>query len=849
MWVYPLDVDFPEARPAEVGGKAAGLYRLKHAGFRVPAGYVVTTHTFRRVLRDLLRGLTRPEEMYQAVLDCEIPVEVERAVADAHAGLFRDQPVAVRSSSTSEDAREHSFAGQLETVLGVRGVPAVLAAIRRVWASFFRPSNLLYRGRVMLDAAPSDIAVVVQGQLEPRVAGVMFTVDPVAAGDEHLVISATSGLGEAVVGGRAAETAYVDRVTGQVVEHTAAPGASPVLTGDDIGELLVAGRRIGQIFQRPQDVEWAIDDDGLALLQSRPVTTGSAGGARATVWSNVNVGEALPGVGTPMTWSIIRDFSRYGFEKAFGALGLKVPDDYELFGSFRGRIYLNLTQFASVFSQIPFMRIDDVLAAGGGSEADVVERVGYERRSKASFLARLPLTLSRLALSQVSMPSRGRRWARRFRRRRDRFFGRELSLSTRGELLRLLAELDRDFFRTGAVMLACGSNFLSSYIVTQKLLRRWGGPEAAEKEPHLFSGLRGLVSAAPGLELLDMARYVRDHPPLESVFASRSSDQVMDALDASPEGRALSRRLSAFLKEYGHRGAGEAELATPRWNERPEFLLEVIRSHLESPYLPSAEALASERERSRRETTEMIRQYFWPGLGLIFRGVLGWTQMEARLREELRACVTDSLAMYRRFFLEAGKRLLAERALSTAEDVFFLTRAEVVDYLERGKPSPDLALRAAMRRAEYVVFSESADPPDTFALHAAEAIPDQTVDLPPDARLLTGLPASPGRITGRARVIRDLSGDARVHPGEILVAPFTDVGWTPLFLVAAGLVTELGGPLSHSAVVAREYGIPAVVSVKQATTIIRTGDLITVDGQAGKVFFKRGRDPAADASG
>jgi pyruvate,water dikinase len=219
------------------------------------------------------------------------------------------------------------------------------------------------------------------------------------------------------------------------------------------------------------------------------------------------------------------------------------------------------------------------------------------------------------------------------------------------------------------------------------------------------------------------------------------------------------------------------------------------------------------------------------------------------LREELRACVTDSLAMYRRFFLEAGKRLLAERALSTAEDVFFLTRAEVVDYLERGKPSPDLALRAAMRRAEYVVFSESADPPDTFALHAAEAIPDQTVDLPPDARLLTGLPASPGRITGRARVIRDLSGDARVHPGEILVAPFTDVGWTPLFLVAAGLVTELGGPLSHSAVVAREYGIPAVVSVKQATTIIRTGDLITVDGQAGKVFFKRGRDPAADASG
>jgi len=840
MWVIPLNADEPYPAVDGIGGKADGLRRLHRAGFRVPKAYVVTTAAYRHSLAPRLMGLKRPEAMAKAALGAALPVELERDIRALHESTFNGNPVAVRSSAVSEDGERHSFAGQLESSLDVVGSDAVIGAIKGVWASFFGRSNLLYRGRVSLDDSPSSVAVVVQEMIQPRAAGVMFTADPMGGDASRGVISATAGLGDKVVDGRSAETVYFDIERGAVERHVPSePGAPLALTASDIELLASVAREINRRFGRPQDVEWAFDEKGLAFLQCRPITTGSAMERRGpSVWSNVNVGEALPGVGTPMTWSIIRSFSRRGFEKAFGALGLSVPEHYELVASFRGRVYLNLTQFASVVSSIPFMRIKDFLEAGGGAEADEVERHGYEKRSKLRFLAKLPVSVTRMAVSQLSTPLRARRWAKAFGRRRRHFNLRNLEVLSKRELLEQLEELDDLFDRTGVIMLAAGSNFLSSYIATQKLLRRWGGDSAAAKEQYLFSGLRGLASAEPGLALLDMARFVRRSPDLTELFAHTPSSELMQALSESGAGRELQDHLDRFLEEHGHRAAREAEISTPRWNETPLFLLDVIRSHLEAPFLPASETVQDQGERVRQETTEMIRQYFRPGLGVAFRWVLGRAQINARLREQLRSAVTDTLAMYRRFFLEIGRRLAAERVLAEADDVFFLSRDEVVAYLKTGLGTVSMALWVATRRAEYVAFSEAAAPPDTFVLDGNESIPQASRAIPDDAPTLNGLAASPGRVTGPARVINDLSVEANLHPGEILVAPFTDVGWTPLFLVAAAVVTDLGGPLSHSSVVAREYGIPAVVNTKEGTQVIKTGDLITVDGDAGRVYLK-----------
>ncbi|MCA9562473.1 MAG: hypothetical protein KC561_03245, partial [Myxococcales bacterium] len=740
MWTVPLTIDSEFAPKTHIGGKAVGLRTLIEAGFRVPEGYVVTTQAYRRSLQNGLLGLKTPEKISHAVEHIVIPVEVKRAIVDTHEAFFNGSPVAVRSSATGEDGERRSFAGQLESVLEVSGHDAVLDAIRRVWASFFRRSNLLYRGQASLDDVPDDVAVVVQRMLKPRAAGVLFTADPVSDTPDTLVISATAGLGERVVDGHSSETVYARLSTGEIVRHVPSNSGQCALQTEDIVALIGAARRVQDAFGCPQDVEWAFDEDGLALLQSRPITTvGPSRAPTPNVWSNVNVGEALPGVATPMTWSIIRSFSRRGFEQAFGALGLNVPENYELVGSFRGRVYLNLTQFASVISQVPFMSIDNVLAVGGTAESEEVEKWGYERRSKLGFLARLPVSGLRMAASQLAGPLRARTWERRFKGKVRQFERTDLSSLDRWQLRDALRELDQAFDKTGTTMLAIGSNFLSSYIVTQQLLRRWGGDEAAKKEHHLFSGLQGLVSAEPGLELLDIARSIREKPELERAFAKLTSEQLVPTLRQSVAGREVLERLDRFMDAYGHRAPREAELATPRWRETPEFLYEVIRAHLEAPYLPPRTNLEREGVRHRTEVTQIVRQHFRPGLGVLFRWVLGHTQENARLREALRSGVTHTLSLYRWFFLEVGERLTREKVVAEPEDVFFLTQPEVEAYLEGRADLQDFGRIVASRRAEYVAFSESPNPPDTFVMDASGQIPHAQANLPQDTPFLEGL--------------------------------------------------------------------------------------------------------------
>ncbi|MEL6182141.1 MAG: PEP-utilizing enzyme, partial [Myxococcota bacterium] len=558
----------------------------------------------------------------------------------------------------------------------------------------------------------------------------------------------------------------------------------------------------------------------------------------------INVGEALPGVGTPMTWSVLRAFSRRGFETAFGALGLEVPERYALVGSFYGRVYLNLTEFASIITQIPVMRPETLLEVAGGPAIDQI-RGNYDEHSSRHFLSRLPLTVPRIVLSQVSMPLIGHHWANVLRRRSDAFLREDLARLSRNALEARMASVDRWFTWTGLVMLACSSNFLSSYVVTRELLARWGGSRAATRENRLFSGLTGLRSAEPGLELLRMARHVRSQPHLEAWLRSQPPATLakdLDAMVAFPGGFGLRQQLHHFLREYGHRAPREAELATPRWREDPTFVLEVLRTYLEAPHMPDPDQLARDREEARQETTEAIRRHFTTGLGLIFRQFLRLSQHNARLREDLRDCVVETLTMYRHLFLEVGRRLVGRGVVSTADDIFFLTQDEVREVLQ-GSPTDDLGVRVALRRAEYNAFQNTPDPPETFTLSRGR-IHSTEPETPGPKDELHGLPGSSGRVTARARVILDPTApDAQLHPGEILVAPLTDVGWTPLFLAASGVVMDKGGPLSHSCIVAREYGIPAVVNVKRGTALIQTGDLITLDGDRGVVYLPHRAEP------
>jgi rifampicin phosphotransferase len=867
-WVVRLETGATAAgtrapHPEHLGGKASGLARLIDADLPVPRAFVVTTRAFSKVVAPAVRGLTNADAIAARIRELDIPLYV-RAEIEAGLGWLGDGPYAVRSSATGEDGAGASYAGQQASFLGSRDLDDVLGRVRDVWASVFADASLVYHAQVSLEGMPPVMAVIVQRAIPARAAGVCFTANPVSGASDEIIISAAPGLGESVVGGGPSDTWYLSRSDGSVRRKEVSEKLERLVMdgGDTRSELLAAEER-GQasltaadlhrvyalavqsesVFQGPQDVEWVLGEEGgLWLVQSRPITGApkQADGRRVSVWTNANVGEALPGVGTPMTWSIIRSFSRLGFEAAFGALGLEVPEDYALVGSFYGRVYLNLTQFASVITQIPLMQPETLLELAGGPKVEQLEG-GYDTHSARGFLLRLPLTVPRIVAAQVGLPLVGRQWARHVRARRDTFFARDLKRDSRGDLVRELDRLDSLFHRTGRVMIACSSNFLSSYVLTKHLLRRWGGEDAARRERELFSGLSGMKSAQPGLELLRMAGQARHHASLVQLILERDPAQIaadLSTLDAVDGGKTLRRQLEAFLHEYGHRAPREAEIATPRWREDPRFLIEVLRTYLEAPYLPSPEELAQEGRAERLETTHSIRRHFRPGLGLVFRQALRLSQSNARLREELRACVVDTLDMYRHFFLDAGRRMVAREALSNPDDVFFLTYEEVRAWLEAdGQDDDSLGLRVALRRAAYDHFRALPDPPDDFML--VDGVIVTTDPEPVEGRAaLTGLPGSPGRITGPARVIFDPSdAGARLRPGEVLVAPLTDVGWTPLFLAASAVVMDKGGPLSHSCVVAREYGIPAAVNVRGATARIRTGDIITVDGDRGVVYL------------
>ena len=844
-------------RRSLVGGKAAGLGALIDAGFNVPRSFCVTTEAFEAYVGSLCDEVETLEELREAMIDTPLPEVLVDEIA-AQLEYIDAASWAVRSSAVAEDTETRSYAGQALSVLDVDSADEVIDAIKRVWASHFSMERLLYLARGGVQVTPSPAAVLVQEMLDPVVAGVLFTVNPMTGDDSEAVVTSARGLGEAVVSGKRGETHYLDKRSGYVRRHVADNGdEGGLLGGHRLEELAEVARGVETALGGARDIEWAyafpIDQPHqprLYLLQARPVTSEASEKPDESVWTNANVGEALPGVATPMTWSIIRDFSQRGFEQAFGTLGLTVPDDAELVASFEGRIYLNLTQFMSIASAQPLFKPERLFSMAGGGGVEMVRDI-YEQRSNREFLKRLPLTIPKILAAQLSMPIIAPLWGEYFTGKVEEFFDRDHHSYARSELAGELEELDQLFDRTGMVMLSTSSNFLMSYVVTAELLRFIGGEDAVGREQELVSGL-DVKSAQPGLYLLELGRKVRRSLRLRRIITENDPDDILEALTREGEHDDVADFLEAldrFRDLHGHRAPREAELATPRWREDMSFLFEVVRSFVEAPDIPTTTEVERDRKQKHQAAQKTLDRMLPGGLDLLFRCILAFTRSNARRREYMRDRVVDSLDIYRHFFLECGRRLCQSGTLRQQDDVFYLTRSEIESWLDDPEVADDFAIRVLTRKALHHHFDAEPDPPDTFLLRGTEMIAGQQAP----HRLtegqseedgadfeLSGLPGSSGRVSGRARVILDpRDSETTIQPGEILVAPYTDVGWTPLFLTAAGVVMSLGGPLSHSCIVAREYDIPTVVNAKHATEVIETGDWVTVDGDEGVVYVQR----------
>ncbi|MFO0759944.1 MAG: PEP/pyruvate-binding domain-containing protein [Byssovorax sp.] len=902
-------------RPKRVGGKAASLGRLIRDGYPVPPGFFIDTRHFERLVEEQLprghdiasliklaatkAGVDRAARARDRILSLPLPDGLMAAIEALWHAMEKDAPwgLAVRSSGSAEDQQDTSLAGLAASVLGVRGPEAIAQAIRTVWASAYLPRALAYLAQT--GTGDLGMAVVLQRMVPTEAAGVLFTAPPPGLegemwpADERLV-NVTWGLGAPVVDGAApADAMRISRKSGQVVSTVVAekkralvigaegmdevPVAAdralrPALSVATLAELAALADRLEKDHHGPVDVEFAVEipsagsagsagKPGRAgkiwVLQVRPITGFGfpEGGDAQTVWSRTNVGEALPGAATPLTWSIARAFSDKGFREAFGALGCHVPRGASLVGNVHGRFYLNLSTFMQIAAQVPGLTPRALLGASGGASPAVIAALEkqIEDVSRRGFLLRLPFTATRQLARQARLEREVASFEAEIERARRGLVDLDLSLVPDDGLATTLKSASDLLDRTGTLMLSCASASLAAHLGLSTVLGRvasrrapaqsgdgahglggsGGGPVSAA-EPlaqALAGGVRELDSASPGIALMRVAEAVRgDAPAREKLLAGG-----VKRPDDLPRGAGRSA-LEQFLADYGDRAVREADLATPRWREAPEVLIDMLVSALHAPpgdpelHLGRARALA-DREMARLET-----QISAPELALV-RFLVERTQHFTRLRERMRTWVTRVLGMIRAIALDVDRRLRRIDPSLAEGSVFFCTYDELVAALRSGRAEIGHVVR--LRRAEHARDAARPDPPATFI-----GRPPQ-VQLPPaDGPRLTGLPGSGGVVEGRARVLAPGAHDLdMVEAGEILVSRTTDVGLSPLFLVAAGVVTELGGPLSHAAVVAREYGVPAVVSVPGATLSIRTGDRLRVDGDRGIVEKLDERSP------
>ena len=875
---------------AAVGGKAANLGELTRAGLPVPPGFCVTTTAYQLVAEDawlepILAGLAdthpgdtpRLAELASAarkrLLAARVPEAVGEAVVAAYATLGDRVPVAVRSSATAEDLPTASFAGQQDTFLNVVGAEALLDATRRCWASLWTDRAVAYRASNGIDHRSVRLAVAVQEMVEAAVSGVLFTANPLTGRRRQAVIDASPGLGEAVVSGEVNPDHFVvDGATGEILERRtgdkrveirAVPGGGTrrieldgdnghvgeaCLNDDQVRALAALGVRVEEHYGAPQDTEWSIDPRGkIWLLQARPITTLFPLPSSAPtdendlrVYFSFSVAQGVYRPLTPMGLQTLKMvFSamatlagRPPLDPYAGPLPM-VDAGGRLFVDvapvLRSRLGRRVLYFATSHMEARSAPIFRSLASDPRL-APAATPVLPVARAVLTVLAkgRVPPRIVRALADPKTARARAAGVAAEFRAAaRD--------LPAHADAGQRLATVER-LISGGPPRLLPGvvPGFAAGLMANALAGKLLGGLATDDERRVVLRGLPHNPTTEMDLSIWSLARRVREDPASERLVRETPPEELAAAYSDGALPAPLQSELASFLSSYGHRGVAEIDLGLPRWSEDPAYILGVISNYLRLDDPEMAPDVVF--RRAAREAEEMVsdlsRRAARKGRlrGTLVGFLLRRTRELAGLREMPKFCIILLFSRARTLLWTVGEDLAEAGRLEEVEDVFFLSLPEAWAAVS----GHDLRALVGERRAGYqrelgrrhvprVLLSDGTEPQaGTRKGTVAEDGPG----------VLRGTPASGGLVTARARVILDPAG-ATLEPGEVLVAPSTDPGWTPLFLIAGGLVMEMGGSMSHGAVVAREYGIPAVVGVPDATGRVVTGTRITVDGSAG----------------
>jgi len=865
-----------------VGGKGANLGEMASAGFPIPPGFCVSTAVFDdhmeqfkgNKLFDELEQMDlyaidqvdgKAEKIRALIENGAIVKNVSEKIIKAINKIGIEHAYAVRSSATAEDLPNASFAGQQDTYLNIIGEEQILKHIKDCWASLYTERAIIYRIQNNISHKEVSMSVVVQRMINSEKSGIMFTADPISNKRSVTVIDAGFGLGEGLVSGIVSADLYrVDKVNNKILEKTIAvkkvavrsnrsggtfiedlsfeQQRQEVLDDEQIVELSIIAKQIEDHYGSPQDIEWCFDKYGdIFITQARtitslfPVPKPEIEDGRNHVFVSFNHVQVMTETMTPLGQSIFKLIFPFG--KDMKNLAVENP----IMLSAGGRMYIDIT---SLLGTWPFSKktpkiLEAIDILIGKAVSEIIESGAIANNKKAKGVKRSAVKIMfPIARKAVKGAIKGdpqkafeaselylNNYVEEFEESMENAIGRVEKL----ELIKVLTSrflLDMMENIVHNLTIAIGS-----YQMLKRLLPK--DYEDYSNLNKLFSGLEGNVTTEMGLVIGDLAELLRDEPLLIDILKTKSPNQAIAALLNAENGE-ISQEFAEFFEKYGIRAVGEIDIANKRYYEDTTPIVQSVINHLQTNVEHGHRAKYHKLIQEADEASEAIVRDIRAGKRGGFKAKLAKNLIKnARtlmaLREHPKYTIIRMLGIEKKILIEEAECLVKEGLLIDPEDIFYLYIDELIECTKNKTDYRDIITK---RKLDYEVYDRLTPP--RVMLSDGEIIKGQYDKTGYPEGSIIGSPVSAGVIEGRAKVVKNPK-NANLEKGEILVAPFTDPGWTPLFVNAVGLIIEVGGLMTHGAVVAREYGIPAVVGVENATEIIKTGDLIRVHGDKGYI--------------
>lgn len=878
-----------------IGGKGLGLHELKNLGINVPGWVTITAYMFKKIcasdsqmIQVLAQENIEPREkaglIREHLKNIILGDIYQKALAEVWNRISKGgkKPVAVRSSAADEDSKVLSFAGQMDSFLNIRNFEAFLNAVRNCWASLFGERAVLYRIQNKIDPWGSQIAVVVQQMIESEISGVIFSANPLTGNTKEMMASSTWGLGEGLVSGVLDADTFILNSEGDIVRSEIAekkqkiiynqsggttavkvePDKQSILSLDkrQLKELHKIALKVQEFKGIPMDIEFGIENNKIYLLQARPITNLKKY-AEFNVWDNSNIVESYSGVTTPLTFSFIRRayFAVYWqFCQTIGVDKKTILKNKHVFenmlGFIQGRVYYNLLNWYRLISLMPGFKYNKrFMEQMMGLQVIKNVELGQLPSSKMEkYFIQLPRLLKvgfKMISAHIQLQKKITEFQSNFREIYSHYSQLDYSKMSPAEMLVVYRALEDRILWKWRAPITNDFEAMIFYGLLKSLTIKWELDPAGVLQNDLLCGEGGIKSTQVTTQLFYIAGEIEKDAQLKSVFLRLSPEEVIVKLRSDLTFSKVKEKFEQYLKDYGVRSINEMKLESIPIKDNPIFCIAIIQNYLRNAVLDPAKQ--EERERSIRQRAEAIlrerlkqRKVFFiiPALG-VYSWVLNNARKAIKNRENQRFCRAEAYSLIRTIMRAIGKQWQDKGIIEKTDDIFYLEMDEIWAFIE-GKPvCADFKKQIALRKEEFDRYQNVTLPDHIEAYGEIDlnTIRKEEAEITSED-MIKGLGCCAGIVEKEVRVVIKPDTDLRLN-GEIMVAKQTDPGWVVFFPSISGLIVEKGSMLSHSAIVAREMGIPAVVGVKQATKILSSGDRVLLNGAEGtiKILEKTGK--------